>query len=325
MTKRKADYEVGYEKPPVHTQFQPGQSGNRPGRTPKQKMEPDLPPLDLTRTYIQREGRRMITIREGGEAKSVPVIEAVMHALSIKAMQGSILSQRTLLQHQLAEDARVRAERESTFKIWRDYIRQTEPLFAKAAERGEPPPKIYPHPADMILNYHTLECRIVGPTNAEEASECERRLENVAFLHELMAYRGEAEHGLPSDDNPVVGLFMILYLLEVPLLPPRLRQLSKEAKAAIGRRIMGSRRARDAYLDQRGEELGYPPNCRQRPPAFLDLRDCDLRFVNGRFVRHRWPKRKLRPASLFVRPAAFRPSEFLSQPRRPRSPPLWLR
>lgn len=69
MTKRKSDYEVGYGKPPVHSQYSNGQSGNLLGRPPKKK-KPELPALDLARTYIQREGRRMITIREGGKAKS---------------------------------------------------------------------------------------------------------------------------------------------------------------------------------------------------------------------------------------------------------------
>ena len=31
------DYEVGYKKPPKHTQFQPGQSGNPAGRPPKSR------------------------------------------------------------------------------------------------------------------------------------------------------------------------------------------------------------------------------------------------------------------------------------------------
>jgi hypothetical protein len=31
------DYEVGYGKPPKHTQFQPGQSGNPAGRPPKSR------------------------------------------------------------------------------------------------------------------------------------------------------------------------------------------------------------------------------------------------------------------------------------------------
>lgn len=31
----KKDYEIGYKKPPKHTQFKPGQSGNPKGRPPK--------------------------------------------------------------------------------------------------------------------------------------------------------------------------------------------------------------------------------------------------------------------------------------------------
>lgn len=215
-----------------------------------------------------------------------------MHALSIKAMQGSILAQRTLLEYQLKEDARVRAEREERFKFWRNHIRDTEPLFAKAAARGEPAPKIYPHPSDVKLDYRALECQFVGPMNAKEAIECERRQENAAFFYELMAYCGEGSAGIPSDDNPVVGVFMFLYILEIQLLLPRLRKPSKEAIEAIERRIMGRFRDRETYLEQRGKELGYPVNPRRLKAHFLNLRDMNLRFVNSTFVEYRWPKGK---------------------------------
>ena len=32
---KKKDYEIGYKKPPKHTQFKPGQSGNPKGRPQK--------------------------------------------------------------------------------------------------------------------------------------------------------------------------------------------------------------------------------------------------------------------------------------------------
>lgn len=41
------DYKVGYGKPPVHTRFKPGQSGNRKGRPKKSAAHKDLPDLLL--------------------------------------------------------------------------------------------------------------------------------------------------------------------------------------------------------------------------------------------------------------------------------------
>lgn len=293
MSKRKGGYDVGYGKPPAHTQFRAGQSGNPSGR-PRKKKDPELPPLDLTRTYIQREGRRMITIREGGKAKSIPVIEAIMHAMSIKAMQGSILAQRTVLDHQLKEDARVRAEREQRFKFWQDYVRDTKALFAKAAARGDPPPELYPHPSDVQLNYRSLEVDLVGPMNEAEARQCQRRLESSAYLYELMLYTREATLGLPSADNPRCGMFTLLFLIEIQFLPPRLRLPSDEAREAIEKRMMGRHSFWIEYLNSRGRELGYPMDAKRIKARHLDLRDLNLRFIDGKFVDYRWPKpRKL--------------------------------
>lgn len=291
MTKRKKDYESGYGKPPVHSQYKIGQSGNPLGRPPK-KRKPELPALDLTRTYIQREGRRMITIREGGKAKSVPVIEAVMHALSIKAMQGSILAQRTLLEYQLKEDARVRAEREERFEFWQDYVRDTKALLAKAAARGDPSPELYPHPSDVELDYRSLEVEIVGPMDEKAARQCQRNLDCAAYFYELMIYSGEGVEGLPSDENPQCGMFTFMYILEVQLLPPRLRAPSDEVRKAMERRIMGSQRRWDEYIDSRARDLGFPMDSKRIKPRYFNLRQMGLRLVDGKFVEYRWPKRK---------------------------------
>lgn len=289
MSKRKGSYEVGYGKPLELTQFMAGQSGNLSGRPPK-KSKPELPALDLTRTYIQREGRRMITIREGGKTKSVPVIEALMHALSIKAMQGSIMAQRTLLDHQLMEDARVRAEREERFKFWREYVRDTKTLFAKAAARGDPPPELYPHPSDVQLNYRALEVDFVGPMDEDEARRCQRRLICAAYFYELMLNTREYTRGLPSADNPKCGMFAFLFFLEVQFWPPRLRPPSDEVREAIERRMAGRYSFWIEYLDSRGRELGHPIDAKRIKAGYLDLRDLNLRLIDGKFVDYRWPK-----------------------------------
>lgn len=290
MSKRKKDYEVGYGKPPIHSQYKDGQSGNLLGRPPKKK--PELPALDLTRTYIQREGRRMITIREGGKAKSVPVIEAVMHALSIKAMQGSILAQRTLLEYQLKEDARVRAEREERFKFWQDYVRDTKALFAKAAVRGDPPPELYPHPSDVILDYRTLECKFVGPMDAEEAKQCAHRRDLADFIYEMMIYCDELESGAPTDERPIIGLFLFTYISVAQTLPARLRKVSEETQRSIEFRLFGSPRRWNAFIEQRSKELGMPFDPKKVRTRFIDLREINLKLVDGEFVEYRWPRRK---------------------------------
>ena len=59
------DYEVGYGKPPVHSRFKPGQSGNPKGRRTR-KTEP----ASLL-AEILKELNAVVTINENGEKMRV--------------------------------------------------------------------------------------------------------------------------------------------------------------------------------------------------------------------------------------------------------------
>ena len=59
------EYDVGYCKPPVHSQFPPGQSGC-PGGRPKRKP----PETDLAR-LVAEELQKEIEIQEGGKSRKV--------------------------------------------------------------------------------------------------------------------------------------------------------------------------------------------------------------------------------------------------------------
>lgn len=73
------DYEVGYGRPPRHTQFQPGQSGNPRGR-PKQ--------LKSVSQMLRETVSRPITITENGRRKRVTWLEALFAQIGKAALQG---------------------------------------------------------------------------------------------------------------------------------------------------------------------------------------------------------------------------------------------
>ena len=75
------DYDVGYKKPPKHTRFQPGQSGNPKGR-PK-KHTKDLQKL------IDQELSKTIRINENGETRIITKREGLVKQLIQEAFQGN--------------------------------------------------------------------------------------------------------------------------------------------------------------------------------------------------------------------------------------------
>lgn len=85
---KKKDYEVGRGKPPKHTQFKPGQSGNPKGRPKRTK---DLEKL------MDRELSRSIRVNENGESKTVTIREAIVRTIAIAAAKGEFRALRMIL------------------------------------------------------------------------------------------------------------------------------------------------------------------------------------------------------------------------------------
>jgi hypothetical protein len=67
-----SDYEVGYGRPPVHSRFKPGVSGNPSGRP---KGTPNL------KTLFNRILKEEVSLREGAEVRKVTKAEALMRGL----------------------------------------------------------------------------------------------------------------------------------------------------------------------------------------------------------------------------------------------------
>jgi hypothetical protein len=82
-----AGYAVGYRRPPLHTRFQPGRSGNPSGRP---KGSPNL------RSLFEKIMKEEISLREGEVTKKITKAEAILRGLIVGAMKGDTRSQMTL-------------------------------------------------------------------------------------------------------------------------------------------------------------------------------------------------------------------------------------
>ncbi len=73
------DYEVGYKKPPKHTRFQPGKSGNPRGRSKGTKN---------LKTDLMEELREKIVVREGDRSQKVSKQRALFKSVVNRAIKG---------------------------------------------------------------------------------------------------------------------------------------------------------------------------------------------------------------------------------------------
>ena len=89
MSNQDPDYEVGYGKPPKHSQFKKGRSGNPKGRPKGAKG---------VVASIKREMERKVTIREGGQEVTISKAEAVAKRILAKALSGYAGALKLLLQ-----------------------------------------------------------------------------------------------------------------------------------------------------------------------------------------------------------------------------------
>jgi hypothetical protein len=77
--KKAADYEVGYGKPPKHTRFKPGRSGNPRGRPKGSKN---------LKTDLQEELRETVLVREGDTPRKVSKQRAMVKTLMARTLKG---------------------------------------------------------------------------------------------------------------------------------------------------------------------------------------------------------------------------------------------
>jgi Family of unknown function (DUF5681) len=91
---------VGYGKPPVHSRFRKGKSGNPTGKRKHGEAE-------RAEALIRQEAYRLLTVREGEKVSRMPALQAVIRSQVAAAAKGNVTAQRALVKIvQDIEDAR---------------------------------------------------------------------------------------------------------------------------------------------------------------------------------------------------------------------------
>jgi hypothetical protein len=93
---------VGYGRPPVHSRFRKGKSGNPTGKRKHGEAE-------RAEALIRQEAYRLLNVREGEKVTRMPALQAVIRSQITAAAKGNVAAQRALVKIvQDIEDARAR-------------------------------------------------------------------------------------------------------------------------------------------------------------------------------------------------------------------------
>jgi Family of unknown function (DUF5681) len=139
-----ADDRVGYRRPPKHSRFRSGQSGNPRGRPAGVKSLSDI---------VRKIVGQKVTITENGRARRVPRLEAILLRAAGEASRGDAPALRLLLQltERYGESAQTGAERETMAAEDIAILRRYLPDFDAPPSGGSRmdksgPPAVNPNP-----------------------------------------------------------------------------------------------------------------------------------------------------------------------------------
>jgi hypothetical protein len=249
--------EVGYGRPPEHTRFRKGRSGNPGGR--RSTAPPELPiESQETRRYFLDYMDSKIQVRENGALTWMTVREACIRALVAKGLGGGQRSQAEIMHfdERWTRERALEVRRETEF--WEAYCADASAAIAEARAARKPLPKFLPHPKDIRFEAGKPP-RIIGPFDAEserKALETMRHVEQLLLQHELDERRlcGKATTSIFD----VTGAAYVCAIVFNHALPPSLRLSDGDIEWRLdkARRIATRKLLKDVYRGWRA--LGVP-------------------------------------------------------------------
>ena len=244
---------VGFKNPPKETRFKKGQSGNPKGR-PKKTDDVGPGGKDSMTTIILKEGARKVTIREGDETKEIPAIEAVSRAQYLLAIKnGSAYAQKHIIERFDRAEREVRRQRHEEAERWQHNVDLVRTLFVDAEKNGKPPPDIYPHPDDVVIDYEN-GVRFTGPIDEASAERLKKRIE----LRDLLYKQGVLEDRVRLDELQYHNTAFIGAQALNQKVPLRFRLTSDQIQILVRRYEVIPKRQLLKQLFRAWREFGLP-------------------------------------------------------------------
>lgn len=211
---------VGYKRPPKHSQFQPGQSGNPKGR-PRGAV-PDLslaeqPALEA----VLKGSRKQIKIRESDRVSEMSMRDVIIQSIFKSAATGNARSQGLALDVIRQAEQKHAQEVQEKSAFWSHYKEVMSARLQDAAAKGEPAPHMLPHPDDIAID--ALDGpKFLGPVDEEGEAKIKETIAlcETLILQDVLDERSKRRNGEPARDS---GGSLLMYCALQASIPPRLR------------------------------------------------------------------------------------------------------
>jgi len=178
-------YIVGYKKPPLHTQFQKGKSGNKKGRPKGAKNKSKDLSSTLLSDLILEEAYREITVNEGDKTLNIPIIKAALRSLAMNAAKGKYNSLRLLLRLVGETETARETQKFANLEDAIEYKEKKNFELEQAKKWDQPIPDPLPHPEHVVINPRTGEAKVIGPASREEKMEWDLWFTRKFYWQEL--------------------------------------------------------------------------------------------------------------------------------------------
>ncbi len=187
---------MGYGKPPVHSRFRPGQSGNPRGRPrgARNRARVPGPHEERLKSIILQEAYRPVSVKDAKGQVNMPLAQAVVRAVGLNAVKGSQWAQRHFTELLSATERDNKQQNDELLKTGIQYKRSWEDAIEYCRKHGLPEPDPIPHPDHVIVDLRTATVRFTGPVTKEDKALLERVRRNIrdseselAFLREQLA------------------------------------------------------------------------------------------------------------------------------------------
>ena len=128
-----SDYEIGYKKPPLHTRWKKGQSGNTKGR-PKKKLGPS----DIARAFDDALSDSL-AVNDNGTVRKIKKLKAFAIQTVNKALKGHHPSANLVMGHYARRAAASIPDEPGSDSTTEAFKEEMEALLKEIATKSQPP------------------------------------------------------------------------------------------------------------------------------------------------------------------------------------------